>query len=63
MAKIPSPIEERERKGTGRRGAPGKGGSASVLAQGAKEKERARKRGVRGYLTPNNSQPKRLNYP
>ena len=61
MAKIPNSREEK--RGTGRRGAPGKGGSASVLAQGAKEKERARKRGVRGYLTPNNSQPKRLNYP
>ena len=63
MAKIPSPIEERERKGTGRRGAPGKGGSASVLTQGAKEKERARKRGGEGVFNPNNSQPKRLNYP
>ena len=58
MAKIPSPREERERKGTGRRGAPGKGGSASVLAQGAKEKERARKSGVRGYLTPTTLNPK-----
>ena len=61
MTKNPSPREER--RGTGKRGAPGSGSGGSVLAPGEKGKERERVRGGEGVFNPNNSQPKRLNYP
>ena len=60
MAKIPNSREERE--GTGRRRrAPGGRWRLAVQAQGKRERER--ERGGEGVFNPNNSQPKRLNYP
>ena len=47
MAKIPNSREEK--RGTGRRGAPGRGGAALFLHQGKGKKAGE---GVRGYLTP-----------
>ena len=53
------PREERERNERESR-APGRGGVLSVR-QGEKERERGRR--GEGVFNPNNSQPKRLNYP
>jgi len=58
MAKIPNSREERE--GTGRRRAPG---GRRRLAVQAKRREREREGGGEGVFNPNNSHPKRLNYP
>ena len=58
MAKIPNSREER--RGTGRRRAPGSGRGGVLLRQ---KKRRERGRGGEGVFNPNNSQPNRLNYP
>ena len=62
MAKIPNSREER--RGTGRRGAP-RERTALFLRKGPPEREREREieREGEGVFNPNNSQPKRLNYP
>jgi len=58
MAKIPNSREEK--RGTGRRG---RQEEEARLCSCAKGRERERGRGGERLFNPNNSQPKRLNYP
>jgi len=59
MAKNPSPREERESTERER----GATGGELLLCSCAGEKAKRERERVRGFLTPNNSQPKRLNCP
>ena len=58
----PTLEKRRGRREEGREGRQEKEGWL-VLAPGEKEKEQERGRGGEGVFNPNNSQPKRLNYP
>ena len=62
MAKNPSPREERERTKREREGRREES-CCSVLALVKRQKESQRGREGEGGFNPNNSQPKRLNYP
>ena len=53
MSEIPNSREER--RGTGRRGAPGSERGERLLTR---QKERERERGARGYLTPTTLNPR-----